>query len=170
MKIQYHAVLGVPAACALIPVLGTYSAVFFAATVLVDSDHYLDYLYRNKFKDYSIRGLFTYHKLIYDKAKENNFLGLSLGHTVEFLLLVYAAGAVTDWIWLKAVLWGIIFHMLVDIIHMFQQKRPYRRCLSVIEYIIRWNWLKRRGMHPEELYRSVLEQAAALSKAGTGKK
>jgi hypothetical protein len=157
MKAKYHALSGGIAASLLIPVLGPYSAVFFASTVLVDSDHYLDYLYRNGFKDFSIKRMFTFHELIFNKANEKDFLGLNIGHTVEWLLLVYGASAITGWLWLQAALWGMLFHMLIDLIYLYRLKRVTHRALSVIEYIIRWNRMKRRGMHPELPYNTTLQ-------------
>lgn len=169
MKAQYHALTGGIAAAALIPVLGPYSAVFFASSVLVDGDHYLDYLCRNGFKDYSVKRMFVFHEKLFAKGKEQNFLGLNIGHTVEWMLLVYAASAITDWIWLKAALWGMLFHLFLDLVYLYLKKRLTRRAISIIEYFIRWNNMKRKGLQPGLFYLSTLQTMFGSSKGKIGK-
>ncbi len=163
MKVRYHALSGGIAAAALVPVLGPYSAVFLAASVLVDGDHYLDYLYRNGFQDFSVRNTFTFHDRLFERGKGKNFLGLNVGHTVEWLLLVYGASAVTGWLWVRAALWGMLFHLIVDLIYLLQQKRLKRRALSIIEYVIRWRQMKRRGLHPELPYAATLREMGGFA-------
>jgi hypothetical protein len=163
MKARYHALSGGIAAAALVPVLGPYSAVFLAASVLVDGDHYLDYLCRNRFQDFSVRNMFIFHNRLFEKGRAENFLGLNIGHTAECLLLVYGAGAVTGWTWLKAALWGMLFHLIVDLIYLLQQKRLKRRALSIIEYVIRWRRMKHRGLRPELPYTVTLRAMSGFS-------
>ena len=53
MKLREHVVLGGAAAAGLTPVLGAQdSLVFLGATVLIDVDHYWDYLVRNDFRNH----------------------------------------------------------------------------------------------------------------------
>ena len=163
MKAEYHILSGGIAASLLIPVLGVNSAVFWASSVLIDGDHYLDYLYRNGFKDFSIRRMFTFHKLLFEEEENQNFLGLSVMHTVEFLLGVYAVSALTGWVWLKAALWGMLFHMAIDLVYLYRQGRLFERALSIIEYVIRWKRMRRRGLHPEQPYQSALQAMFVLS-------
>ncbi len=162
MKARYHALSGGIGASLLIPVLGVDSAVFLASSVLIDGDHYLDYLYRNKFKDFNVRRMFTFHELLFGKADKPDFLALNVSHTLEFILLVYVAGAVTGWMWLQAVLWGILFHMVFDLMYLYRQGRLFRRALSIIEYVIRWRRMKRQGLRPELPYHSVLKAMSVI--------
>ena len=162
MKARYHVLSGGIAASLLIPVLGVNSAFFFASSVLIDGDHYVDYLYRNRFKDFSVRRMFTFHERLFSRGKEKDFLGLNILHTVEALVFIYAVSAFTDWLWLKAVLWGMLFHVIVDLIYLYRQGRLFRRSVSIIEYIIRWRLMKRRGLNPELPYRSALRTMSAL--------
>jgi hypothetical protein len=168
MKARYHALSGGIAAAALVPVLGPYSAVFLAASVLVDGDHYLDYLYRNGFKDFSIRGMFTFHEKLFEKGRGKDFLGLNIGHTAEWLLLVYVAVAVTGWLWLHAAFWGMLFHLAVDLIYLAYLKRLNCRALSVIEYLVRWRRMKRRGLNPDFPYTKTLREMSGFSGSGAG--
>jgi len=148
MQARYHALSGGIAALALTPVLGIDGAVFFCASVLIDSDHYLDYLYRNKFTNFSIERMFEYNRILAGKASESGFLGLSIMHTVEFLSLVYAAAALIGFSFLWATLWGLIFHMAFDLIYLQRRGMVFTRALSLVEYVIRWNRLTRRGLRP----------------------
>ena len=165
MKAQYHALAGGIAAAALIPVLGIDSAVFFASSVLIDGDHYIDYVYRTGFKDFSVRRMFSFHGLLLRRELGRDFLGLSLAHTVEALLLVYSAGGLTGWMWSRALLWGMFFHMAFDLADLYRRGRLFRRAFSIIEYIIRWNRLKRKGLDPELTYREVLASMPAAPQA-----
>ena len=169
MKVQYHVLSGGIVASLLIPVLGPNSAIFWASSVLVDGDHYLDYLYRNGFGDFSVKRMFTFHELLFKRGQEHDFLGLNIMHTVEFLLLLYVASALTDWIWLKAVLWGMLFHLVTDLIYLYYRGRLFRRALSIIEYVIRWQWMKRHGLHPELPYQSTLEAMSLGSRTSKHK-
>ncbi|MFC2016649.1 hypothetical protein ACFLUF_02930 [Chloroflexota bacterium] len=157
MKSQYHVLSGGIAGLLLIPVLGVNSAIFWASSVLIDGDHYLDYLYRNGFKDFSVKRMFTFYELLSRKRARKDFVGLNVLHTVEFLLLVYIASALTSWIWLKAVFWGMLFHMVFDLGYLYWQGRLFRRAFSIIEYVVRWNRMKRQGLRPQITYQSTLK-------------
>lgn len=169
MKAQYHALSGGIAASMLIPILGPYSTVFFASSVLIDGDHYLDYLYRNRFKDFSVKRMFAFNEYLFKKVPVPDLFGLNIMHTAESLLLMYVASALTDWIWLKAALWGMLFHMLMDFIFLYFKGRLFTRAFTVIDYVIRWNRRKRQGLHPELPYTSALQAMSQFSKGKIGK-
>lgn len=156
MKVEYHVLSGAIGASLLIPVLGANSAVFFASSVLIDGDHYLDYIYRNRFKNFSIKGMFKFHDLINKQEKKQKVIYLNILHTVEFILLVYLASAATGWLWLKAALWGILFHMIFDWVNLYREGRLFQRAISLVEYFIRWRRLKRQGFHPDAAYHLAL--------------
>lgn len=157
MKPQYHAVIGGAVALALTPALGLNSAIFWVSSVLIDGDHYVDYVYRNGFKDYSIKRMFEFHDLLIENRKEPDFLSLNLMHTAEFILLISVAAAMTGWVWLIATLGGIFLHILLDLFDMYRHDVLFRRSLSIIEYFMRWRRMKRQGLRPELHYQSVLE-------------
>ncbi|MFH0769213.1 MAG: hypothetical protein V1932_06575, partial [Chloroflexota bacterium] len=90
--------------------------------------------------------------------------GLNILHTVESLLLLYGASVLTDWMWLKAVLWGMVFHIVTDLIYLYRWRRLFRRAFSIIEYVIRQRSMKRQGLDPQLPYRSVLEAMALVSR------
>jgi hypothetical protein len=157
VKVEYHLVAGGIASAALIPELGVNSAAFFAS-VLIDFDHYLDYVGRNKLRDFSVRRMFEYAYVLSEKDREGNFVALSVMHTVEFILFVYLIAALTGLATIEAILWGLLFHMVVDIIFQWSQGKLFHRAFSIVEYVIRWNRLKRRGMRPELPYIYALKQ------------
>lgn len=157
MKSRYHVSSGGILSLLLIPVLGFYTILFWLASFLIDADHYLDYICRNGFKDFSIRKMFIYNDGLHEFAQAKNFLGLSILHTAEFILAVYVASAATGWLWIKAILWGLLFHMVLDIAYLAYQRQLSRRAISLIEYAIRWRLMKKHGLKPDIPYRKVLD-------------
>lgn len=163
MKARYHALAGALAASALVPVLGVNSTVFWTASVLIDGDHYVDYIYRNGLKDFSIKGMFRFYESLSDvltkEGKKPCFLTISLLHTIEALVFFYIAGELTDWLWLQSVFWGMLFHLSTDLVHRFVRRgRIFGRALSIVEYVVRWHNMKRHGCQPQAIYRKALAQ------------
>jgi len=165
MRARHHALIGAVAATAVVPVFGPYSAVFWASSVVIDGDHYIDYLCRNRLTDFSVRKMFDFHSRLYLVSRESNFLGLNVCHTVEFIALAGAVAYLLGWTWLIAAFWGMLFHFVTDIVYLASQKRLFRRALSIIEYGVRWNLMKRSGGKPEEPY--VLTLAAMSAADGS---
>ncbi len=156
MRAEYHAALGGIAAGGLAPALGVNSLVFFAASFLIDFDHYLDYIYRNKLTDFSVRRMFRFYSALDKRATGRPCVQLSVFHTIEFLLLAYAVAALTGSPPVYAALWGMLFHMVLDLADMCRSHALFARAFSLIEYAVRWNRLKSRGMHPELPYDMAL--------------
>jgi hypothetical protein len=159
MQARYHIVAGGIVSASLIPVLGVNSAAFFAASVLIDVDHYVDYVCRNKFTDFSIRRMFTYVDQLGIHTGKRRWVSLSVMHTGEFLLLVFTIAALTNLALFEAILWGLIFHIVSDLIYFYYRGVFFRRALSIIEYVLRWNRLKQKGLNPELPHRLALEAA-----------
>jgi hypothetical protein len=157
LKPSHHLVLGTVAAVALVPVLGTHSLPFGVAAVLIDADHYLDYLYRNGFKDFSLRRAVQWHDFLIAQVRRNPFLGLSLFHTVEVLALTGLLSFATGYLFLWAVFWGMLFHFGTDLVHEFRHRLYFKRAVSLVEYVVRWNLMKKRGQTPEAPYLASLD-------------
>ncbi len=163
MRARDHALIGALSASALIPVLGVNSVVFWTASVLIDGDHYVDYVYRNGFKDFSIKGMFRFNRslsaVLSEENKKGGFLTISLLHTIEALGFLYIASELTGWLWLQSVFWGMLFHISTDLVHkLVRGGRIFGRALSIMEYVIRSNSMKRRGIQPQEVYRRAAAQ------------
>ena len=148
-----HVVLGAIAAVTLLPHLGPWGAVeFWLAAVLIDIDHYLHFLYANRFKDWSIRGMFQFHHSLFDQRHRQDFLGIEIFHTVEFILPT----GVLIWFYLpalKPVLWGILLHSGVDLIHLARHSILSKRAHSIVEFLIRRKRMEQRGLSISWLYR-----------------
>jgi hypothetical protein len=157
MKSRYHATSGGVVSLMLIPVLGFYTILFWLASFLIDVDHYLDYVCRNGFRDFSIRKMFIYHDRLQIYSQGASFLGLSVMHTAEFILAVYIASEISGWLWLKAILWGLLFHMVLDIAYLVYRRQLFGRALSLIEYAVRWHSMKKRGLKPDVPHRKALD-------------
>ena len=159
MTLREHVVLGGGAALALAPILGPAdSAGFFGASVLIDVDHYWDYLHRNGFRDWSFRRTFEFHARLFPRIGEPDFLALSLFHTAEWFLLV---GLAAWWLGssaLVAVLGGMVFHLALDLARLARYRATFSRALSVLEYRVRRRRLVRRGLDPERAYREILAE------------
>ena len=157
MKLREHVVLGGGIALALTPLLGAQgSAIFWVASVLIDADHYGDYLHRNGFRDWSPRRMFEFHRLLFLQIRRPDFLALSICHTVEFFTFVYVAAAVLKSSALWAVFWGMCFHLFLDLIFLAWHRAVFSRALSLVEYAIRRRRMRDRGVDPDFVYEEVL--------------
>jgi hypothetical protein len=157
VNLQEHVILGGGAALALSPILGAEgSLTFWASSVLIDIDHYWDYLHRNGFRDWSWRKTFTFHAELWKRVADPSFLGLNLFHTIEWFLFV---GSVAVW-WgssaLLAVLGGMIFHLSLDLLRLASHRAMFKRALSIVEYWIRRQRLFQMGLNPDGVYAEAL--------------
>ena len=157
MKVSYHVIIASAAALALVPVLGARSSLFAVSSVLIDVDHYLDYVYRNGFRDFSLRRAVEFNRVLNEKASGGPFVVLHIFHTVEFMGVLAAIAIIFKNPWFWAILWGVLLHIGLDLIYVYYRRVLFRRALSVIEYFIRYRMIKRRGKHLEMTYRSVLQ-------------
>ena len=66
-----------------------------------------------------------------------------------WLAVVFLAGMLTDWLWLQAVFWGMLFHIVTDLIYLYVQGRLFRRALSVVEWVICWRRIQQLGWQPK---------------------
>ena len=161
MKPSHHIALGVVATVAMAPALGPYSVAFGAASVLIDTDHYLDFIYRNGFKDFSVKRAIRYYDFLIPTVKSYPFLGLSVFHTVEALAVAYLLSVTTSHPFFWAVFWGMLFHLAADLVHEYRQGFFFKRALSLLEYAIRWNLMKKSGQEPDTPYRIALDSLYA---------
>ena len=148
MTAKQHTLIGGIAALILSPILGLGAIPFWIGSVLIDADHYLEFIYHNRLTDFSIKRMYDYHNTLGGWFSRPEFLNLSIFHTVEFLSLVYI---LTIWLgspMLKAVLWGMLFHLLLDTIHLSRRGILNKRAHSIVEFFIRKELMKRRGSHP----------------------
>lgn len=157
MNLQEHIVLGGGAALVLSPILGAEgSLTFWTSSVLIDIDHYWEYLYHNRFKDWSWRKTFAFHAELFKHLADPRFLGLNLFHTVEWFVLVGSAACWWGSSTLLAVLGGMIFHLSLDLLRLAFHRAIFTRALSIVEYWIRRRRLFHMGLDPDGAYAEAL--------------
>ena len=158
MKLQSHILAGAVGTTILYPILGPEkSLLFFTASVLIDTDHYIEYLWRTKFKDWSPKRMFRYfdHVTLHNKDKDN--LGFSLFHTIEIFLAVYLIGVHLSPFLFVPIFLGMIYHMIFDIVWLSYHGVPTVRAFSIVEYFIRKNFMIRKGNDPKLFYKKMFE-------------
>ncbi len=161
MRPRNHVILGGAAAGALYPFMGANSVIFWLASFLVDIDHYLDFLYHNGFTDFSFRRMFDYHRALQKYWPRPGFINVAVFHTVEFVALLYAVSKGLDSGALEAVFWGILFHLMLDMVFLFRAGAFFKRAHSITEYLIRRRLLERRGLRPVELYNRTAKMVSS---------
>lgn len=150
----------------LYPVLGLGSVAFWVGSVLIDADHYLEFIYHNKLTDFSIRRMLEYHYTLGKWIGQEEFLNLSIFHTVEFLALFYLGAVWLDSPMLKAFLWGMVYHRFLDTIYLARLGYASKRVHSIVEFFIRKELIKRNGLHPVTVCNRALDE---VLQGNTGK-
>lgn len=158
MTLPEHLVVGGLVAGALAPSIGVEAAgTFWAASVLIDADHYWDYLYRNGFRDWSVRRMFRFHAALFPRlVRRPDFLGLNLFHTVEALSVMALAGFGLGVTAAVAALLGMLLHLGCDLARLATHGSVFKRATSIVEYAIRRRRLIRCGLDPDCPYREAL--------------
>ncbi len=141
----------------LYPVLGIKCLAFWAASVLIDVDHYLEFLYHNGLKNFSLREAITFHRFLADYLNEDGFINLSLFHTIESLLLVYLLAFWSGSLWLMAVFYGMVLHVISDAIYLYFLGVLFKRGHSIIEFKIRKGIMESNGLRPQAWYERALD-------------
>jgi hypothetical protein len=158
MKLRDHLIIGVAAAVTTIPLWGLGRAfLFLGVAVLIDADHYWDYLWRSKFEDWSSWRMFRYYKIIIDRLYDPEYLAFSLLHTAEVFLAIYLLARYWNYDFFITIFAGMCFHLFLDMLWVLNKKRFFVRAYSIIEYFIRKNLMIRRGLNPDGFYKKVFE-------------
>lgn len=156
MKLKQHIIYGGVASLCLVPIFGFLSGVFWAATVLIDVDHYIDFICRNRFTSFSIKKMLAYCDIIFDRKDRQEFLGLSIFHTIEIIVGVYLISVWVNSDVIKAIFWGMVFHMILDIIYLLKIKCLFARVFSLVEYVIRKRLIIHNGFLPNKMHEEIL--------------
>ncbi len=160
MRLREHLIIGGAAAVFVYFYLGPWRAfLFWGAAVLIDADHYWDYLWRSKFKDWSGWRMFRYYDLIEKCENDKNFYAISLLHTAEILAAVFLLAEYWHYAFFITVFWGMIFHMLLDVLWLASKKALFVRAYSVIEYRLRKKSMIKRGLDPDGFHKEIFEKS-----------
>lgn len=154
-----HVLVGGIAALCFVPFWGGYgSLIFWMSTVLVDMDHYLHYLVRNRFRKPGIPSMFRFHEEIFKQRNREEFLALEIFHTVEFMVLLSVVTFLFGGMLLPA-FWGIVFHIVIDLIHLTRFGILRKRCHSLFEYFWRRRQFLAQGKDPKDIFIEALKAA-----------
>lgn len=156
MSPRDHVIYGTVAASALYPSIGTDAAYFWAASFLIDIDHYLDYVYHNGFTDFSFKKMFAYHNALDRFWHSPEFLNLEIFHTIEFLAALYLVSLWSASTALLSVFLGFVFHSLLDIVYLSGHGVFSIRAYSFTEYYMRRRRLVEMGYSPGDIYREAV--------------
>ena len=163
MRPTHHVILGTVLSAALLPAIGpAASAGFLTASVLIDLDHYLDFLVHNRFRSFSIKKMFLYHKYLFLRIKRPDFLSLEIFHTIEFLTFMAACSLWAHSLFLQAVTAGMTIHCLADMIYLKRLGAFSSRAHSFVEYVFRKRNMARQGLVMERPYQEVLQLVESL--------
>ncbi|MFN3466766.1 MAG: hypothetical protein ACK4WF_03585 [Candidatus Brocadiales bacterium] len=156
MRVRDHVVLGGIFSLGLLPLLGIKSLAFWAASVLIDADHYIEFLYHNGFNNFSLKEANSYHRVLSGWLSRPEFINLSIFHTMECLLLVYFLSYWLGSPWLVAIFYGMLVHLFLDAVHLYSLGVPFKRAFSIVEFKIRKGIMERNGLYPKVLYKEAL--------------
>lgn len=162
MRPREHVIYGTIGAAALYPFMGKESTLFWAASIAIDLDHYIDYVWHNRFSDLSFKGMFEYHRLITKQWHHPAFLNLEIFHTIEFIVPLFLIAHYTGSATLFAVCLGFVYHIVLDLVSLYKNGIFFARTHSFPEYFLRKKKLESRGLDPAGLYR----QAARMTTEG----
>lgn len=160
MKLREHLIIGGIAAAALYFYWGPWRALlFWGAGVLIDADHYWDYLWRSKFADWSGWRMFRFYDLLRAQYNDKRYLAFDLLHTLEFFLLVYILARFWDYNFFMTIFWAMLLHLFLDEIYLIYRRKPFIRTFSAVEYWLRKKYLLRRGISPDVFYKEIFEKS-----------
>ncbi len=160
MRLPGHIVLGGVAAVALLPFWGIpQSLLFWASAVLIDCDHYLDYLWKTKGKDWSPRRMFRYYDAMMKSEPDRRNLGFSLMHTAEMFILVYLLALFVSYWFFMTILAGMLFHLLTDMVWLGSKNSFFIRAYSIAEYHVRKRNKLRNGIDVQEFFNEMFDKS-----------
>ncbi len=106
------------------------ASLIFLASFLIDFDHYLWYVGKNK--DFSLKKAF---RIFTDELRHPNKPLMMIFHTLEFLILVFALSYF--WKGFLFILIGMLFHSFLDIIDLINRNLLGKREFFLIRYLIK---------------------------------
>ena len=146
MTLRAHIIQSLVISVVLFPFLGVDTVIFFVSAVLIDIDHYLDYVFICR--RFSVRGMFRFHDFIAKNIKL--VYGLSIFHTVEVFLILFVFGFWNYRFWI--VLCGFLVHFIFDCYNLYKRNYIFSRAFSIFEYILKSKNSKAYPIPPEAFW------------------
>ncbi|HHL39904.1 MAG TPA: hypothetical protein ENJ37_05310 [Deltaproteobacteria bacterium] len=133
MTLRGHVIQAAITAAAAATVLDPWQTLVLASSVvLIDVDHYLDFVVVTG--RFGLSEMFRFHDFVWERRGE--VYGLSVFHTVEVFSLLAAAGWLwSEWAWV--VLAGFLMHMAADAVFLYRNDALGTRAVSIVEYVVR---------------------------------
>lgn len=156
MTLKHHIIYGGIASLCLFPKFGFLSGIFWVASVLIDIDHYIEFLWKNRFTNFRFRKMFDYCNVIVGWNTRPGLLGLSIFHTAEVIGGIYLASIWVNSNIINAIFWGMVFHMTLDILFLLKIGALFCRAFSFIEYVIRKRIMIKSGLSPDAIFQEAL--------------
>ncbi len=124
-------------------------------------DHYLRFLFVGKWKAVGIKQMLAFFERSFQTRHHPDFLALDIFHTAEFLIgfafaVFYAVPS------LFPVFLGVVFHMLVDLVHILRHRALTKRAHSFVEYFLRKKRIEARGGSPDALHAKIFQDQSTL--------
>jgi len=91
------------------------------------------------------------HHIIYD-----GIASLCLFHTAEVIGSIYLASLLLNSNIVKAIFWGMVFHMVLDILFLLKMGALFCRAFSFLEYVIRKRIMIKNGLSPDAIFEEAL--------------
>lgn len=144
MTLRAHVVQATVGSAVAAPFLGADTVIFFASIILIDVDHYFDYVF--VCRRFGLMGMFKFHDFVVENKR--HVWGFSVFHTVEVFLALFILGFWSYYFWV--ILSGFLVHFIFDLYSLYTQDALYSRAFSIIEYI----FSKRKGypVPPKEFW------------------
>lgn len=156
MRLKSHIIAGVIGTAILYPIFGPWrSAVFFISSVMIDADHYLDYLWKTKFEDWRPSQMFKYYDHVIANKFDKRKLGFSILHTIEAYIVIYFLAIVVNHDFFITVLGGMAYHMIFDALSFAKDRLHFIRAYSIMEYHIRKKRMQKKGLNPDEFFQDM---------------
>ncbi len=161
MRLKSHIIAGLVGAAATAPFWqNPYQvALFFTSSILIDADHYLDYIWRNRGKNWSPKRMFKYYDHVSENKYDQRKLGFSIMHTVEIFLLIYLLMLYVSFDFFLPVIAGMAYHIIFDVVSMTYDKIPFVRPFSIAEYHFRKKQMHLKGKSVDDFYKDMFDKS-----------
>jgi len=100
--------------------------------------------------------MFSFFEGCFQARNHPNFLVIEVFHTAEFLILLAAMAVLFPM--LQPMLWGFLFHMVVDFFHLLRYKALTKRTYSVLQYLWLKHRFKKQGRDPDQFFSEIFER------------
>ena len=152
-----HVIIGAVAGALLLPFLGLEGGfLFWISTILIDLDHFFNFLYYTRFRVFRLDVMFRFYEHVFHVRRREEFLAIEPFHAIEFLA---AVGGGAFWLpVIRPVFYGFLFHIAVDVVHLKRFGALTKRSHSVIEYYWRRKHILAAGGNPDRIFAETLNE------------